>query len=409
MSTTPDPSSAGLSAGFDDQPLLGCTVAVTADRRREDLAALLRRRGARVLEAPTLKLVPLEDDTELQAATAECLRVPLDYAVATTGRGWRGWISAAEGWDRADALLAALSAATVVSRGPKATGAVRASGLREDFAAASELCSEVLDWLRTRRIAGKRIAVQQYGTSDPTVDCDLAAELRDAGAEVIAVPVYRWGPPDDKGAVGRLIDAITRREVHAVAFTSAPGVAALLDAAASAGPQTRERLLEALRTDVVAACVGPVCARPFEQAAVPTVQPGRSRLGALAAELCTQVPARVRRSIEAEDGRVLMIQGNAAAVGGKPEPVLPPVVLPPVLAAVLGELARRPGLVVSRTALLRRAWGPRTTIPSGGGRDEHVVEVGIARLRTALGPGGDLIRTVPKRGYRLAVRPETAR
>ena len=39
-----------------EQPLIGCTVAVTADRRREDLAALLRRRGARVIEAPTLKI-----------------------------------------------------------------------------------------------------------------------------------------------------------------------------------------------------------------------------------------------------------------------------------------------------------------------------------------------------------------
>ena len=407
-----DPRAPGLAPGFAAQPLLGCTVAVTADRRREDLAALLRRRGARVLETPTLKLVPLEDDTELRAATAECLRAPLDYAVATTGRGWRGWISAAEGWNWADALQTTLAGATIVSRGPKATGALRASGLHEHFAAASELCSEVLAWLRTQEIAGKRIAVQQYGTTDPAVDCDLAAELREAGAEVIAVPVYRWGPPEDRTAVSRLIDAIAGREVHAVAFTSAAGAAALLDAAAAAGPEASERLLQALRTDVVAACVGAVCARPFEELDVPTVQPERSRLGALAAELCVQVPARVRRSIETEDGRILVVQGNAAAVvvqgdaaaaGGEA------VVLPPVLAAVLAELARRPGLVVSRADLLRRGWGPRTAFPATGGRDEHVVEVSIARLRTALGPGGDLIRTVTKRGYRLAVHPETSR
>lgn len=403
LSAPSDPRAPGPVPGFAAQPLLGCTVAVTADRRREDLAALLRRRGARVIEAPTLKLVPLEDDTELRAATAECVRAPLDYAVATTGRGWRGWISAAEGWNWADPLQTTLAGATIVSRGPKATGALRASGLREHFAAASELCSEVLAWLLTQEIAGKRIAVQQYGTTDPTVDCDLAAELREAGAEVIAVPVYRWGPPEDRTAVSRLIDAITAREVHAVAFTSAAGAAALLDAAAAAGPYGYERLLEALRTDVVVACVGAVCARPLEALDVPTVQPERSRLGALAAELCVRVPARVRRSIETEDGRILVIQGNAAAAGGDP------VVLPPVLAAVLAELARRPGLVVSRADLLRRGWGTRTAIPTTGGRDEHVVEVSIARLRTALGPGGDLIRTVTKRGYRLAVHPETSR
>lgn len=389
--------------GLDDRPLLGCTVAVTADRRRDDLAALLRRRGARVLEAPTLKLVPLEDDAELRAATRACVDDPPDYVVATTGRGWRGWISAAEGWGEARALHKALAAGTVVSRGPKATGAVRASGLREQFAAKTELCSEVLAWLRAQDVRGKRIAVQQYGTVDPTVDCDLALELRAAGAEVLAVPVYRWDPPDDRAAVERLLDAVDKREVHAVAFTSAPGVLALLDAAsAREGGSGLERLLDAFRGEVTAACVGPVCAKPLQDLGVPTVLPERSRLGALVAELCAAVPGRVRRSIETEDGRTLTIQGNAALVRGEP------VLLPPIVAAVLAELAQRPGWVVSRADLLRRVWRSRGVLVGGGAanlRDQHIVESTIARLRTALGEDGDLVRTVTKRGYRLAVAP----
>lgn len=386
-----------------EQPLLGCLVAVTADRRREDLAALLRRRGARVLEAPTLKLVPLEDDAELRAATRACIEFPPDYVVATTGRGWRGWISAAEGWGEARELHSALAAATVVSRGPKATGAVRASGLREQFAAESELCTEVLAWLRTQDVRGKRIAVQQYGAVDPTVDCDLSAELRDAGADVVTVPVYRWDPPDDRAAVERLIEAIEKREVHAVAFTSAPGVSALLEAAETRAPGAgAERLLEALRTDVIAACVGPVCAKPLQEKGVPTVRPERSRLGALVAELCVAVPQRVRREIPAEDGRTLTIQGSAVLVRGEA------VILPPVVAAVLAELALRPGWVVSRTELLRRVWRSRGTGLGGSAasmRDQHIVESTIARLRTALGEDADLVRTVTKRGYRLAVTP----
>jgi len=386
-----------------EQPLLGCLVAVTADRRREDLAALLRRRGARVLEAPTLKLVPLEDDAELRAATRACIESPPDYVVATTGRGWRGWISAAEGWGDARELQSALAAAIVVSRGPKATGAVRASGLREQFSAESELCSEVLAWLRTQDVRGKRIAVQQYGAVDPTVDCDLATELRDEGAEVVAVPVYRWDPPDDRAAVERLIEAIEKREVHAVAFTSAPGVSALLEAAEARDPGAgAQRLLEALRTDVIAACVGPVCAKPLQDRGVPTVRPERSRLGALVAELCVAVPQKIRREIPAEDGRTLTIQGSAILVREEP------VILPPVVAAVLAELALRPGWVVSRTELLRRVWRSRGAGIGGTAasvRDQHIVESTIARLRTALGEDADLVRTVTKRGYRLAVTP----
>ena len=386
-----------------EQPLLGCMVAVTADRRREELAALLRRRGARVLEAPTLKLVPLEDDAELRAATRACIESPPDYVVATTGRGWRGWLAVAEGWGDARELQSVLARATVVTRGPKATGAVRAGGLREQYAAESELCGDVLDWLRARDVRGKRIAVQQYGAVDPTVDCDLSAELRAAGADVVTVPVYRWDPPDDRAAVDRLIDAIEKREVHAVAFTSAPGVTALLEAATARDPNFgAERLLEALRTDVIAACVGAICARPLQDQGVPTIRPERARLGALVAELCVAVPQRIRREIPAEDGRTLTIQGSAVLVREQP------VILPPVVAAVLAELAQRPGWVVSRAELLRRVWRSRGTNLGGTAasvRDQHIVESTIARLRTALGEDADLIRTVTKRGYRLAVTP----
>lgn len=411
-----------------EQPLLGLTVAVTADRRREDLTALLRRRGARVLEAPTLRLVPLEDDAELRAATGTCLRERLDYVVATTGRGWRGWISAAEGWGLAEDLDRALRRTVVVSRGPKATGAVRASGLREAYAAGTELCSEVRDHLIGQGVAGKRIAVQQYGALDPGADCDLALDLRAAGAEVVTVPVYRWVEPEDKTAVDRLLEAIVAREVHAVAFTSAPGVSALLDAAAARdGAFGRDRLLAALREQVAAACVGPVCARPLLDRGIPVIQPDRARLGALAAQICRDLPDRVRRQIPVEDGRTLIIQGNAVLVqgervhGGDPalgagrdvdakRPDPDPVLLPPLLAAVLTALAQRPGWVLSRAELLRRVWHPRPltgapVLTPGPQRDQHLVESTIARLRTALGEHGDLIRTVTKRGYRLAADP----
>ncbi|MFC7466686.1 transcriptional regulator [Actinomadura keratinilytica] len=63
-------------------------------------------------------------------------------------------------------------------------------------------------------------------------------------------------------------------------------------------------------------------------------------------------------------------------------------------AGVLRVLAERPGWVVSRRELLRRAW-------SGQEADEHAVEAAVTRLRRALGPHAGLVRTVPKRGYRL--------
>src|SRR6266540_3591533 len=51
------------------QPLEGYTVGVTADRRASEQAELLRRRGARVLDAPTIATAYLGSDERLRGAT----------------------------------------------------------------------------------------------------------------------------------------------------------------------------------------------------------------------------------------------------------------------------------------------------------------------------------------------------
>src|SRR3954451_10268612 len=108
-------------------PLAGYTVAVTAERRREEMAALLKRRGARVVTASAITIVPLVDDDALHAATAACIGLVPDIVVATTGIGFRGWLEAAEGWGMGESLRAALRGAKLVARGPKPCGAIRAA------------------------------------------------------------------------------------------------------------------------------------------------------------------------------------------------------------------------------------------------------------------------------------------
>ncbi|MBT2386282.1 uroporphyrinogen-III synthase [Streptomyces sp. ISL-11] len=373
----------GTSTTAATGPLTGYVIGVTAVRRREELAALLRRRGARVVEAPTMRIIPLDDDTALRHATQSCLTGSLDYVVATTGVGWRGWMSAAEGWGHGAGLADACRGAVVLSRGPKATGAVRASGLKETYSPGTEASDELLSWLLTRELRGRRVVVQQHGAPLE----GFAAALRERGAEVIEIPVYRWAGPDDPDAVRRLVEQTARREVHAMTFTSAPAITSFLDFAAAAG--LRADVLAALREAVVPVCVGPLCARPLEEAGVPAVWPERGRLGSLVRTLTETLPARDRRVLTA-GGRTLVLQGSALLAGDDA------VWLPPVQAAVLRALAERPGWVVSRGELLRRVW-------PGGRADDHTVEAAVARLRGALGPRAKLIHTVPKRGYRLAV------
>jgi uroporphyrinogen-III synthase len=261
-------------------PLTGRTVAVTAERRRAELGALLERRGASVVYAPAIRVVPLEDDADLLAATREVLARPVDLAVATTGVGFRGWLAAAADWDLP--LVEHLRPARVLARGPKARGAIRGGGLADAWSPESESSAEVLEHLLSGAegpLAGRRIAVQLHG--DPLTG--VIAALREAGAEVIPVPVYRWMPPEDVAPLHRLVRSLATGTPDAVTFTSAPAAASLLQAADDLG--LRDDVVAALRGPVVPVAVGPVTAAPLTAAGVPTRQPARARLADLAREV----------------------------------------------------------------------------------------------------------------------------
>ncbi|MFD9307845.1 uroporphyrinogen-III synthase [Streptomyces sp. NPDC060048] len=362
-------------------PLAGFTIGVTAARRADELIALLRRRGANVLHAPALRIVPLADDTELLAATKGLIACPPDVVVATTAIGFRGWIEAADGWGLGEELLGRLRQTELLARGPKVKGAIRAAGLVETWSPGSESLAEVLDRLLTAGVAGRRVALQLHGEPLP----GFVEALRAGGAEVVGVPVYRWMAPEDLGPLDRLIDAVALGGIDAVSFTSAPAAASLLSRAQERG--VREPVLAALTGgSVLSACVGPVTAVPLQAEGVVTVQPERFRLGPLVQLLCQELPGRAR--VLPVAGHRLELRGHAVLLDTELRPV------PPAGMALLRALARRPGWVVARSELLR-------ALP-GAGRDEHAVETAMARLRVALG-APNLIQTVVKRGYRLSL------
>ena len=360
-------------------PLAGYTVAVTAARRSEELGALLDRRGARVVHAPAIRIVPLADDADLVSATRRVLAAPVDLVVATTAVGFRGWLEAAEAWQLP--LREHLRSARVLARGPKARGAVRGAGLVDAWSPASESSAEVLEHLLSGAegpLPGRRVAVQLHG--DPLAE--LVSGLRAAGAEVLQVPVYRWVLPEDTAPLRRLVTAIAGRGVDAVTFTSAPAAASLLQVAAEEG--VRAGVLGAFADGVLPVCVGPVTAGPLEAAGVTTVQPERARLGALAREVVARLPGR--DPVLSAGPHTLQVRGHAAVLDGRL------VELAPGPMAVLRALARRPGEVVSRPDLLAEL--------SGDG-DADAVETAVTQLRAAF--GAPVVQTVVERGHRLAV------
>jgi uroporphyrinogen-III synthase len=359
--------------------LTGWVIGVTADRRHEEQIELLCRRGARVVHAPTLRTRPLDPGNELGAAIEAVIERQPEIVVLSTGIGVRGWLEAAESLGRADEVREVVNRAFLVARGPKAAGAAVAEGWSVHWQAPGASAAEVVDHLRGAGVSGRRVAALLDGRRAPV----LADQIRDLGADVIGVPVYRWEMPDPVEPVLRLIELIINGGVDAVTFTSSPSVSNLAFLATDA--HCLAPLQAALSGPVRAVCVGPLCSSTardlgFER----VIEPDRARLGAMVHALGSHaVGSRTATEVGPVtmwlDGADAVLDGEVVALGGRER-------------AVLDRLAARPGAVVPKATLRDEIWGGQTGL--------HTVEVTVARLRERLA-GHLQIVALPKRGYRL--------
>jgi uroporphyrinogen-III synthase len=366
------------SARFDDASLAGFTVGITADRRWEEQAELLRRRGAATLHGPTIRTLPMGPDEELYDVTERLLMRPPDFVVANTGIGMRAWIAAAESWGLGDALVTLLKDSSVFARGPKASSAVHQSGIGVVAKASSERMDELITMLQEVGVEGKTVAFQRHGDDSP----EAIASLRAAGARVVEVPVYRWILPVDLAPALDLVTAIVVGSVQAVTFTSAPAVRNLLLIAAE--QDLHRQVVTALNGPVLPVTVGPVCAAAAMEGGIRgPVVPDRFRIGPMIRTLTEELIDRgTRTSI---GGVPATIRGNDLRLGNEVVP------LSSREAALLAALMQASPKVLSRSDLLQRVWSSDT--------DPHVIEVTVGRLRRRLGNLGSSIVAVPRRGY----------
>ncbi len=362
--------------------LTGTSVLVTAQRRADDLAMALSRRGAVVSVASALGVESHIDEDTLLDRTRELVAESADVVVVTTGIGFRSWLDTAEAAGLGEALVDALARTRLVARGPKARGALQAAGLVPDWVAESETSAEIADFLCTEGIRGQRIVVQHHGAGDD----GLERRLRAAGGDPVGLVVYRWGPPPDPEAVAASVRDAAAGAYDAVVFTSAPGAAAWITAAREAG--VLEEILTLDRTGALtSAAVGPVTAEPLRTAGLDPVVPDRGRLGSLVRTLIMHLGDDHEATPTAAGA--LRLRARTATLDHEVVGVSPSGL------AVLRALAAVPGAVVSREALLK--------VLPGCSTDPHTAEVAVARLRDAFG-GRPVVETVVKRGYRLNLR-----
>jgi uroporphyrinogen-III synthase len=362
--------------------LLGLTVGITADRRWDEQAELLKRRHASIVHGPVIRTLSMGPEAPLVEVTEEIIRRRPAMLIANTGIGMRSWFAAAESFGRGEALHATLSEAQLFARGPKAASVLTHAGLRVDARAASERLDDIVDMVIGSGVSGQLVVFQCHGDQSPKA----VAALEGAGAEVLQVPVYQWILPTDPEPARRLIRFTIDRQLDALTFTSAPAIRNLMLIAC--GMSIESELLDALRTDVLSVAVGPVCASAFAEFDLPIpVYPDRFRLGAMIRTLSIEIHARARPATIA--GVSIRQQGLSVRCGEDT------VSLSDRESEVLRMLLQARPRVVSRSELLSVVWSDSTS--------PHVVDVTISRLRKRLeqlrnGAGRGIVN-VPRRGY----------
>ncbi|MDQ6619822.1 MAG: uroporphyrinogen-III synthase [Pseudomonadota bacterium] len=263
--------------------LRGRTIAILESRAGEQLARVIERHGGRALAAPALSELPEIDEGRIAELVARWLARPPCAFVFQTGVGARAMFEAVERVALTRDLLHVLDQAKVFVRGPKPTAALRARHVRIDHHAAEPFTTnEVLRSIDGSGvpIAGQEVAVQRYGESNAALDEALASR----GAHVTEVGTYRWSVPQDRAPLLALIDALERKAVDAVTFTSGVQASNLFAVASDAG--RTEALRQGLGGTVVAS-VGPACSATLQKLGVRVdFEASPPKLGPLVAGLC---------------------------------------------------------------------------------------------------------------------------
>ncbi|SRR5579875_44158 len=284
MSLTPD------TLSEDPRTLSGFRVVAFENRMARELRTMLERYGASVTSAPAMREVGLEENPAAQAFAQALIAGQLDIVIFLTGVGVKTLFEIISQHYQLSQIIEALGRIVTAARGPKVVRVLREAGLQATINVPEPNTSrELLEALCKRVVLkDKRIAIQEYGTTNP----ELVAGLEAHGAVVRSVPVYRWALPEDRSPLIAALTSLVSGNYDIALFTSSTQVTNVLQVARAEG------LESALRREfnrIVVGSIGPVCSEVLRKYGFAVdVEPAHPKLGHLVKEIARQAPALVR-------------------------------------------------------------------------------------------------------------------
>src|SRR5580693_5869839 len=148
----------------------GLTVLTLESRRGQEISRLIETYGGKPFHAPAMREVPLSSNVDALKFADALFEGKFDVVVFLTGVGARALSKVVEGAHPVEKFYEALRKISVVARGPKPLAVLREWKVPVTLAAPEpNTWREVLGAMddNNLELQGKRVAVQEYGVSNP--------------------------------------------------------------------------------------------------------------------------------------------------------------------------------------------------------------------------------------------------
>jgi uroporphyrinogen-III synthase len=272
---------------MDKSGFAGLTVAAFENRMAAEMTGLIERFGGRPMVTPALREVPLEDNREALQFGERLLAGQVDMLILMTGVGLETLVNVLKTAHPLDSVTEALGRITLVARGPKPAAVLKQLGLTPTLTVPEpNTWRDVLNALDAGSpVLGLRVAVQEYGATNAA----LMEELRERGATLSRVPVYRWALPEDLDRLREALGNIAAGQVNVVLITNAVQVDHVMQVLTK--DDRVDPFKQALKRMVVAS-VGPVVSERLRHYGWPVdIEPSHPKMGILVKETAEQAAA----------------------------------------------------------------------------------------------------------------------
>lgn len=271
----------------------GLSVLALESRRAREIARLIENLGGVPIVAPSVREIALDSNQEALEFARSLRAGLLDMVIFTTGVGVKALASAIENVCSREELARRLNNVVIVARGPKPTASLRELGVSVSLTVPEpNTWHELLTILDQNKeafpIAGRRVAVQEYGVTNP----GLSAGLAERGAIVTLVNVYQWALPEDLAPLEQAIEAMIRGDVHVLLVASSVQIRHLFEVAER---MKKADLLREALSWVVIASVGPLTSEELRSRGLSVdIECAHPKMGFLVQEAAEKAPEMLK-------------------------------------------------------------------------------------------------------------------